>query len=224
MTLSRFLRDYLYIPLGGNRCSASRQRFNVLCTMVLGGLWHGASWNFLLWGALHGVLLVAHQAWRTLAPFRIPTPLAVLATFLAVSLAWIPFRASDLPAALRMWDALWDPSGFAGWPAIAAYWFGVVERWSSLAGVVEALRAADFQGLTTLRAGAAAPLLLIGLFIVWALPNTVQMVGSQALRLPASERRLRWRPDLRWAIAIGTLLGVCLVDLDRYSPFLYFQF
>src|SRR5213593_2600370 len=72
MTLSLWLRDYLYITLGGNRCSPARRRVNVMATMVLGGLWHGANWTFAAWGAWHGVLLVAHQstrAWDRMSPF-----------------------------------------------------------------------------------------------------------------------------------------------------------
>src|SRR5471032_1107650 len=64
MTLSRFLRDYLYIPLGGNRKGNMRRYVNLLATMVLGGLWHGANWTFLIWGALHGAFLTVNHLWR----------------------------------------------------------------------------------------------------------------------------------------------------------------
>ena len=68
MTLSRFLRDYLYFPLGGNRHGRQRRYLNLLATMVLGGLWHGAGWTFVIWGALHGLYLVVNHAWRALRP------------------------------------------------------------------------------------------------------------------------------------------------------------
>jgi alginate O-acetyltransferase complex protein AlgI len=92
MTLSAWLRDYLYIPLGGNRHGKMRTYINLMLTMFLGGLWHGASWNFALWGILHGVALAVHRAWRSprrQLPFAIAWPL----TLLFVTLAWVPFRA-----------------------------------------------------------------------------------------------------------------------------------
>jgi alginate O-acetyltransferase complex protein AlgI len=105
VSLSSWLRDYLYIPLGGSRGSRAATWRNLMLTMLLGGLWHGAAWRFALWGGLHGLALIAHREWRRLAP---PAPasltpalrlLAVAATFASVSLAWIPFRAPDLATA-----------------------------------------------------------------------------------------------------------------------------
>jgi D-alanyl-lipoteichoic acid acyltransferase DltB (MBOAT superfamily) len=99
ISLSSWLRDYLYIPLGGNRCGVVRARLNLMLTMLLGGLWHGASWNFVLWGALHGLFLVAE---RPLLPLierieRWPARLGLcLVTFSLVCVAWVPFRAATL--------------------------------------------------------------------------------------------------------------------------------
>jgi alginate O-acetyltransferase complex protein AlgI len=112
MTLSRFLRDYLYIPLGGNRHGTGQRLLNLFVTMVLGGLWHGASWNFALWGAMHGLGLAANQAWRTTTVrlgIRIPALLGQGLTLLLVVLAWVPFRAGTLEAALRLWSAMLVP-------------------------------------------------------------------------------------------------------------------
>src|SRR6185503_9017161 len=81
MTLSRFLRDYLYIPLGGNRCGEWLRTRILLLTMTLGGLWHGANWTFLLWGAFHGLLLAAHRWWAK-GKFRMPSWTARILTFL----------------------------------------------------------------------------------------------------------------------------------------------
>jgi D-alanyl-lipoteichoic acid acyltransferase DltB (MBOAT superfamily) len=98
ISLSTWLRDYLYIPLGGNRGGRGATLRNLLVTMLFGGLWHGASWMFVFWGALHGVWLVLAHAWRTppawLDAARAPWPAAPV-TFLLVTLAWIPFRAPD---------------------------------------------------------------------------------------------------------------------------------
>ena len=125
MTLSSWLRDYLYIPLGGNRCSTARHRFNLMATMVLGGLWHGASWTFAAWGAWHGALLVAHHAlpgWdRALTPFWRRN-----ATFLLVTLGWVLFRSHGFAQA-GAWFA-----GLAGLHGVTVPWTADVALLSGL--------------------------------------------------------------------------------------------
>lgn len=101
MTLSRFLRDYLYIPLGGNRRSEWRTHFNIMATFALGGLWHGASWMFVIWGVLHGAALVTHRLWRTFCR-PLPDAVAWLLTFLFVNATWVFFRAKTLDDAMRI--------------------------------------------------------------------------------------------------------------------------
>lgn len=101
ITLSRFLRDYLYIPLGGSRRGAGRVYANLVATFVLGGLWHGATWMFVLWGALHGAAMVVHRLWQRLG-VRMPTLLAWLLTFNFINLTWIVFRAQTLEDALKV--------------------------------------------------------------------------------------------------------------------------
>lgn len=98
ISLSTWLRDYLYIPLGGNRCSVSRNYFNIIVTMLLGGLWHGASWNFLLWGGVHGVALCVNHFWRRLVAKKIIVPKAIawILTQAIVFCCWVPFRAATL--------------------------------------------------------------------------------------------------------------------------------
>jgi alginate O-acetyltransferase complex protein AlgI len=108
MTLSRYLRDFLYIPLGGSRGGPWRTARNLMITMLLGGLWHGAAWGFVLWGGLHGAALVVEHAWRGRGP-RLPGGLAWAATFLFVCLAWIPFRAPDLTTAWAYAERLVTP-------------------------------------------------------------------------------------------------------------------
>jgi alginate O-acetyltransferase complex protein AlgI len=99
MSLSSWLRDYLYIPLGGGRGSRLYQYRNLMLTMLLGGLWHGAGWNFVIWGALHGAALVAHREWERRG-LRMPAALGLVATFWWVLLAWIFFRAPSFDGAL----------------------------------------------------------------------------------------------------------------------------
>jgi len=210
MTLSRFLRDYLYVPLGGGRRGPVRRHVNLLLTMLLGGLWHGAGWTFVAWGAMHGLFLVANHAWRALAgrhgidlSRHAPGRWAAWAvTFLAVVVAWVFFRAADLPTAGRVVAAMAGLVGMAG--AGAAAHFG---------DNIEALLVA------------AALLALARLA-----PNTQELAGyaGPGEAPPAADaplaRALRWRPSPVWAVATGAGLAVALMSLSRVSEFLYFQF
>src|SRR5205085_2621803 len=123
MTLSRFLRDYLYVPLGGNRRGGLRRYANLLVVMVLGGLWHGAAWTFVLWGTLHGVYLVINHAWRAICTStglhwtgKLPHIAAVTLTFLAVVFAWVLFRAGNIQTALLVLRGMAGANGI-GIPA-----------------------------------------------------------------------------------------------------------
>jgi D-alanyl-lipoteichoic acid acyltransferase DltB (MBOAT superfamily) len=137
MTLSRFLRDYVYVPLGGNRRGRFRTHLNLMLTMLLGGLWHGASWSFLVWGALHGAFLIAHRLWSEtrlagwLGGRWVWHAAAVVLTFHCVCLAWCFFRLTAFADSLscvrkwvecdpgKMWGGPWaDP---AVWLAIGLY-------------------------------------------------------------------------------------------------------
>ena len=103
MSLSRFLRDYLYIPLGGNRRGRVRTYVNLLMVMLIGGLWHGASWNFVIWGGLHGAWLALERARGKEAAYAgVPRPVRILWTYSLVTIAWVFFRAADLGTALRI--------------------------------------------------------------------------------------------------------------------------
>jgi alginate O-acetyltransferase complex protein AlgI len=108
ISLSTWLRDYLYIPLGGNRKGERRTYINLITVMLLGGLWHGASWNFVIWGAIHGSALALERAFGK--SLRLPQPLQVAATFFVVCLAWVFFRAPTLSAALHYTASLFGLS------------------------------------------------------------------------------------------------------------------
>jgi alginate O-acetyltransferase complex protein AlgI len=102
ISLSTCLRDYLYLPLGGNRKGPARTYVNLLVVMLIGGLWHGASWNFLVWGGLHGALLAFERMQGKASAYRrLPPPARVALTFVLVLVGWVFFRAPDLPSALR---------------------------------------------------------------------------------------------------------------------------
>lgn len=112
ITLSTWLRDYLYIPLGGNRLGSARTYAHLMVTMVLGGLWHGASWSFVLWGALHGLLLALERGLaRLFSPVPLPAPLRVALVFAAVTWAWVPFRLDDLSRVAAWWVAMAGGAG-----------------------------------------------------------------------------------------------------------------
>jgi D-alanyl-lipoteichoic acid acyltransferase DltB (MBOAT superfamily) len=120
MTLSRWLRDYLYIPLGGNRKGERRIYVNVMITMILGGLWHGAAWTFVLWGAFHGALLTSRQ-WRSQRgdverDGRVDALRRRAATFALVCVGWVFFRADSMDTAFSLLGRLitgwWTPSEF----------------------------------------------------------------------------------------------------------------
>jgi alginate O-acetyltransferase complex protein AlgI len=105
MTLSRFLRDYLYIPLGGNRRGPVRRYANLMITMLLGGLWHGAAWTFVIWGGLHGLYLMINHGWATLGrPSSHPFArlMASAMTFVAVVVGWVFFRSVGTATAWHM--------------------------------------------------------------------------------------------------------------------------
>ena len=139
MTLSRFLRDYLYIPLGGNRKGAARRYLNLMITMALGGLWHGAGWTFVAWGTLHGVYLAVNHGWRTLRG-RLGQDLkrstwwgracACLLTFIAVVIGWVFFRAADFTAAVAMLKAMAGLNGVVSTPILrSVYSFAIEMHW-----------------------------------------------------------------------------------------------
>jgi alginate O-acetyltransferase complex protein AlgI len=121
ISLSTWLREYLYIPLGGNRFGPVRTCFNLFLTMLLGGLWHGASWNFVLWGALHGgALVVERTAGRNFPTLRFPPVIARGLTLLVVVIGWVLFRAETLPEALSYLRSMLDLSPAQWAPKLAA--------------------------------------------------------------------------------------------------------
>lgn len=230
MTLSRFLRDYLYIPLGGNRHGPARRHANLVTTMVLGGLWHGAGWNFVIWGSLHGAYLVVNHVWQDLArrlPMRLPAPmarvLAVILTFACVIFAWVYFRAADLATANRIVLGMLGVNGTAIPEAVM----------SRLGDIGAALRG---LGVTTFPGGGAGFIetwlwVAAGAALAFACPNTQEIMGRFEPALPDGReppRRapgwLTWQPRRRHALAAGLLLALGVLALSRPTEFLYFQF
>lgn len=204
ITLSEFLREYLYIPLGGNRKGKTRRYINLMLTMLLGGLWHGASWSFVLWGGLHGMYLMANHAWR--AAFG-PTDkgpfgrwVCRIITFIAVLIAWVPFRAEGLPQIKRFYAAMF---GFDG----LAMSTGELDR-----------------GNLYVIAGC--------LLLVWLAPNVPTVM--RRYRPTTGRRLIWdgwkplggwvWRPEPFWAIITALLTLACLMQMSRAGEFIYYRF
>ncbi len=229
MSLSQFLRDYLYVPLGGNRHGKVRRYVNLMVTMILGGLWHGASWTFVAWGALHGLYLVVNHAWHALrarlGAAAVSTPstasriAGVALTFVAVVVAWVLFRAATFSAAQSMLAGMFGLNGFA-----------LPERFGRLPGaqsdMMQALGVSfvgslgEIQWRPDTSLGLFFPLLALGLFIVWALPNTQEWIGMVRER----SQRIVWRPSPLQGVTIGALFGLAVAGLSKFSEFLYFRF
>ena len=223
MTLSAFLRDYLYIALGGNRKGPVRRHLYLMVTMLLGGLWHGAGWNFVLGGGLHGIYLVINHGWRRLASgkgvhFPGARSLSVLLTFIFVIIAWVPFRSTDLEATMAMLSGMVGINGISVHPRLGPYMASFLSNWISVNG---------FTPLTGMPATDVVIWLTVGLLIIWVLPNSQQYLAafSPAWDAVTSGSLLAWKPTRLQAIFAGSILfGYSLLSLNRVSEFLYFQF
>ena len=231
MTLSRFLRDYIYIPLGGGRRGTLRKNVNIMATMLIGGLWHGAGWTFVVWGGIHGLLILLNHVWRLLNPFGdggvIGRFAARMLTFLLVSLAWVFFRSESFDGAMRIFD------GMRNLPHT------LVEKLGPIAGFLSTI-GFRFEGPWIDGSDlVSAAWLVVLLVMVWALPNTQQWMARfepalDMLRAGISdgdtgvqERPTRWpmwAPTGIWALLIAGFFLAAFLNLSQVSEFLYFQF
>jgi len=239
MTLSRFLRDYLYFALGGNRKGTARRYINLMVTMLLGGLWHGAGWTFLAWGGLHGLYLCINHAWMHLAnrlwpkpllPKRLGKLLAWSTTFMAVVVGWVFFRAASFDAALEILHGMAGLNGMAIPNAIAVR---LGSTWLMMTDL----------GFTSYLGGGGQFIftwLWIGLLftVVVAMPNTQQIMSrfEPVMKMHYADERneirlmsrvhstLSWGPGTGWAVATGVIAALGVFAMSRISEFLYFQF
>jgi hypothetical protein len=230
MTLSRFLRDYLYVSLGGNRKGKTRRYINLFVTMLLGGLWHGAGWTFVLWGGLHGVYLVVNHGWRALRErlgqdvertTRTGRALARLTTFVAVVIGWVFFRATSLEDALAILRGMAGQNGLSLPASLAAYLGSAPRAALEHLGVAFHLGGGAHFLLQYLWVGALLPLVLLA-------PNTQEILGrfqpALSFRGPDTPARFAWRPTARWAAMAAVVAACGLLSLTRVSEFLYYQF
>jgi D-alanyl-lipoteichoic acid acyltransferase DltB (MBOAT superfamily) len=233
ISLSNFLRDYLYIPLGGNRSGPTRRYVNLLVTMLLGGLWHGANWTFLVWGGLHGAYLAVNHLWRSaLAGWgysKDESPLPKLAagvlTFLCVVVAWVLFRSANIATAGSILKSMTGMNG--------------VQLPDYLEGVLSFTKAWgwQFDGFTA-NVGIPRFYSVFGIGILLAIafltPNTHDWLNRWSPVIGLKQSRLRgvfarflgdgWRPAPLWSAIGGVALGVCILSMTRVSQFIYFQF
>ena len=202
MSLSQFLRDYLYIPLGGNKNGPFARYFNLFVTMVLGGLWHGAGFTFILWGAMHGVLLIINHCWRQFIKLdqtqwllkSIQLALGWLLTFLSVVVAWAIFRAETIDSAQSVLSSM----------------FAIENRQIDFKEVISG----NFILVTQASGRDFFRLLLISFLAIWAYPYL------EKIRV----KNFRSKFVYFAAILTGLIYLLIINKFGQYSPFLYFQF
>src|SRR6478735_9887060 len=196
MTLSQFLRDYLYIPLGGNRRGRVLRYVNLMITMLLGGLWHGAAWTFVAWGALHGVYLCINHAWNNYGPAvaprfaRLADMAAFILTFLAVVVAWVFFRADSMSTALYVLSKMADPTQIA---------FGRAEM-------------------------AYALFIMAYAAIAWFAPNTQTIMGYDHKNRTVGQQFSAWQKRPAFLYAAAAVLAFGILGIHQHSEFIYFRF
>jgi len=236
ITLSHFLRDYLYIPLGGSRKGELRRYSNLVITMLLGGLWHGAGWTFIFWGGLHGMYLVINHLYRSIRKSLghnlkndgwLLRGIGWLTTFVAVVISWVFFRANNFETATSILSSMFGFNGIQ-LPIFLEPYFGFLRN----LGV-------GFLGFTV-NVGIGQKYAAFGIFILllvaWFTPNTQQWMGNYnpTLTEPIEQNKskweqsfwksLSWKPNKVWTVIIAGLTSLSLLCFSRVSEFLYFQF
>ena len=198
ITLSRFLKDYLYIPLGGNRKGKVRTYVNLFLTFLLGGIWHGAGWTFVAWGALHGGALVIHRIWQQTGR-KLPMLLGWFLTFNFINIAWIFFRANSFHDAKKVLKGMFTgdlvlPASLSGYADMLKVWGISFGHWSRL------YQHESYIGVS----------LLAGVIIVLFLPNSM-------------EWQKRFKTNYFY-MALTVLFFLSIFMLYRKSEFIYFNF
>jgi D-alanyl-lipoteichoic acid acyltransferase DltB (MBOAT superfamily) len=236
ITLSRFLRDYLYIPLGGNRKGPVRRHLNLFTTMLLGGLWHGAGWTFVIWGGLHGFYLIVNHFWQSVRKRLGFDGASVLGraaaralTFLCVVVAWVFFRAESYQSATTILKAMFLGNGVALSPFIT--------RRVEVPAVLERLASVTYEGMFhngLVDPSAALWWIAVLALIAWLAPNTQELMGRYRPALgflgveglASRARWLLWRPSVVWSIVVALLSAAALMNMwiGDNAEFIYFQF
>ena len=205
ITLSRFLRDYIYIPLGGSRCGEGRVYFNLFLTFLIGGLWHGAGWLFVLWGGLHGSALIIHRIWSKIAQrlnISMPRWLAWLITFNFINLTWVFFRATSWESAHKVISSM-----FSGQITLSAKNLKRNPWMESLTD--HGVSFGDWLGNID---GDQSDAWVIVAFLICLLTKNTQQLS------------LRFKPNWLFLLACLALFFYSTSMMGRFSEFLYFNF
>lgn len=201
MTLSAFLKNYLYISLGGSRNGKIKHLRNLLLTMLLGGLWHGAGWTFVIWGTAHGVFLVINHLWRDLKMISLPNFIAKILTLLTVIIAWVIFRSPDLTTARNILEGMVGMNGI-----------GLPLKYEIYLGFLKPLGFIFADGLN-INVRIYEIVLIFFLFIVVIFtPNSNEWL-----------LRFKQKPQ-KWSFACASLFVFCLICMGDMVEFLYYQF
>ena len=222
MTLSRFLRDHVYIPLGGNRFGITYQIRNIFIVMLVAGIWHGAGWTFIAWGCLHGILIIANHIARRLSPLPshyykvnfLQRPFSWAFTFLTVTFSWVFFRANSISDALSICGSMLGLNGISVSPRIA----NKLPMEISTGGFLHIAVERAWLGVVTLE---ALPLIVIALSLCLMPSNNAQLFNFLV------DNRVRLFPmNIPTGFIIGLLFCICVVFITARatSNFLYFQF
>ena len=199
ITLSRFLRDYIYIPLGGNKKGPSRTYVNLMATFIIGGFWHGAGWTFLFWGFLHGLALSIHRVWSNLG-FKMWTWLAWLITFNFVNIAWVFFRAKEWDDAVKVLGSMFSLENVV-LPIQLKNKLGFLKDYNILFGEMFPAQGTIYVAIW----------ILLFLLIVVIFTNSMQY-------------RIKFKRNLSYMLITAILYSVALLDMNKVSEFLYFNF
>ncbi|MEN6342279.1 MAG: MBOAT family protein [Methanospirillum sp.] len=219
ITLSNFLRDYVYIPLGGNRVALPNQLWNLIVTMLIGGLWHGAGWTFIIWGGLHGILLAGNHLWRKTG-IVLNTYVNWIVTFLAVIVAWVFFRADSVESAMSILNGMIGGNGVSMPPFVPG--FGSIVHSGALP-------------LSNVNPVVAVVSIAAALGIVLFLPNLYDMTRTfetalashkqyQVRRIDPLGLRISYGLTSRWSVIVAVVAFVAIISVQTTSEFLYFQF
>ena len=232
MTLMVWLREYVYIPLGGSRVASWRVYVNILLVFLLSGLWHGAGWTYVIWGGLQGVFIAVHRAWQALTK-RLGRDLSqstwwgrglgIFVTFQAWLVGLAFFRSENLESALYLLKGL---AGMQG--VVLPYRW--LDKWGA-AGQWLAAQGVEFQNLPTFGGSGQINFILVCSIIVWAMPNTQQIMAAwkPALNLPpdtfvSTGRWWAWKPGPAWLLATVVAAAAAILNISELSEFIYFQF
>lgn len=222
MTLSRYLRDYLYIPLGGNRYGEYNRLRNLMITMLLGGLWHGAGWTFIVWGLLHGLYLVINHSWRKLK-FSLSNGVAWGLNFICVVIAWVFFRADTIHSAVLIIKGMFGLNGIS-LPGNIVHKLPILGNYG--------VKFAGLMPLTSLPTSKVVIGIGISMGIVMFLPNVMEITAKYRPALGIEEKSvetklakyLQWTPSYFWSIVLGIITILSILSIGQISEFLYFQF